>query len=108
MNCKTGTLEHKIKNSLIRRSRFMDEENELDLDKLLADAIKYLIQGQELYEASILLLCTIRATIYEDDENGGGVRNLHIRIVTDNRTIYDLISKERGSEYSNIFSAFRA
>ena len=78
----------------------------IDVDKLLAGAIRYLIQGQELYEASILLLCGIRHLIYENNEDDSDLLTLGIEVLSDSRTIYDLLSGKRNHESVRINRAF--
>ncbi len=60
---------------------------------LLASAATYLVEGQELYEASVLLLCTNLSLTRGSTYYAGiaGITNASIEL-SGNRTIYDIIN----------------
>lgn len=81
------------------------EGNTLDPEKILASAINYLIQGQDLYEASILLLSNIDINVYKGDF---GEKVVHIEL-KGNRAIYDIIyDKKNETVHTIIKEAFEA
>src|SRR5260221_4543015 len=74
-------------------------------EKLLANATNFLIQGQEFNEASILLLCDINVSIWNDDNYGP--TELAISL-TSNRAIYDIIQSRNNPSTEAIRRAFNA
>lgn len=70
---------------------------------LLANAIEFLIQGQDIEEASILLLCDIN--LYEYDHYGESQLGITL---TSNRTIYDLFNDSTNTLNHTICDAFTA
>ncbi len=73
-----------------------------DADKVLANAIAYLIEGQELYEASILLLCKIELIVW-DDEYGNTI--IEVELIG-NRAIYEIVQDEGHPSTKAIEAAF--
>ena len=85
----------------------MDDEQDFS-DFLLASATSYLIDGQEFYEASILLLCKLNTDIgrpfYDGDQS---VRNVYIELLG-NRVIYEIIQNQKHPATVTIHRAFEA
>jgi hypothetical protein len=75
-----------------------------DADKVLANAIAYLIEGQELFEASILLLCNIELTVWNEDYNWTTV----MIDLMGNRAVYEIIQDSKHSSTKSIENAFNA
>lgn len=73
-------------------------------EKLLANATNFLIQGQEFNEASMLLLCEINVSVWDDDN---GQTKISITL-TCNRAIYDIIQDSRNPSTITIRQAFEA
>src|SRR6266702_1092722 len=73
-------------------------------EMLLANATNFLIQGQEFNEASILLLCEINVS---DWQNDFGEKKVSIAL-TSNRAIYDIIQKVSNPSTIAIKKAFAA
>lgn len=73
-------------------------------EKLLANATNFLIQGQEFNEASILLLCEINVSIWDESY---GLTKLSIAL-TGNRAIYDIIQDDDNPSTIAICKAFNA
>ncbi len=74
-------------------------------EKLLANATNFLIQGQEFDEASILLLCEINVSLWNDVVNGP--TELAITLTGD-RAIYDIIQDRQNKSTILIHDAFDA
>ncbi len=74
-------------------------------EKLLANATNFLIQGQEFDEASILLLCEINVSLWNDVVNGP--TELAITLTGD-RAIYDIIQDSQNKSTILIHDAFDA
>jgi hypothetical protein len=73
-------------------------------DKLLANATHFLVQGQEFYEASILLLSQIEVEFAESDDRWGPTE-LDICFISD-RAIFDIITDNDNPHVQNIKKAF--
>jgi hypothetical protein len=73
-------------------------------DELLASAIGYLLEGQETYEASLLLLSNIETCTWNDYND---VTSLMI-VIIGNRAIYDIIQNEERPSNKIIKNAFNA
>src|SRR5947207_2723945 len=73
-------------------------------EKLLANATAFLVQGQEFNEASMLLLCGINVTIWNDNNYA---TELTIAL-TSNRAIYDIIQDDENPSTIAIHKAFNA
>ena len=73
-------------------------------EMLLANATYFLIQGQEFNEASILLLCGINVSVWDEDF---GHTKLTITL-TSNRAIYDIIQDDTSPSTIAISRAFNA
>src|SRR5689334_10771108 len=71
---------------------------------VLANATEFLIQGQEFYEAGILLLCEIAISIWESQ---GTYDDLMITLTGD-RAIYDILQQEYHESSLAIKKAFNA
>lgn len=82
----------------------VENGNILNPDRILASAVNYLIQGQELYEASILLLSDINITLYEGPH---GEEVVYIEL-KGNRIIYEIINDKANKTTKAIERAFRA
>src|SRR5260370_30610762 len=65
-------------------------------ERILASAVSYLIEGQELYEASILLLCTDLSRSFGSSYHSGSevITDVSIELAA-NRTVYDIINDEK-------------
>jgi len=73
-------------------------------EKLLASATNFLIQGQEFNEASMLLLCGINLSIWDDYDD---FTKLSIGL-TGSRAIYDIIQNDDNPSAIAIRKAFHA
>src|SRR5947199_8850847 len=73
-------------------------------EKLLANATNFLIQGQEFHEASILLLCGIDVSVWDDDYD---LIRLTIAL-SGNRAVYDIIQDDENPSTIAIHRAFNA
>src|SRR5271157_2707269 len=73
-------------------------------EKLLANTTNFLIQGQEFNEASILLLCEIKVTLWNQNY---GLNELRI-FLTSNRAVYDIIIDDKNPSTIAICKAFNA
>jgi hypothetical protein len=74
------------------------------LKKLLANATNFLIQGQDFTEASILLLCRIDVSIWDEYAD---FTKLAISLIS-NRAIYHIINDEANPSTIAICRAFNA
>jgi hypothetical protein len=79
-------------------------ENLIDDERLLANAVSFLIQGQELYEASILLLCKVDTTIVEQYSDATTIE-VELR---GSRAIYDIIQDKKHASTIAVTNAFSA
>lgn len=78
---------------------------ELPTDEvLLASAIGFLIEGQEIYEASLLLLCDIKTRPWNSYDEG---TTLMVEIIG-SRAVYDIIQNDTLPSKGNIERAFNA
>src|SRR5437763_638005 len=75
-----------------------------DPDRLLANATTFLVQGQDFYEASILLLSKIDIE-FSVNNNFINARGLDICVAAD-RAVYDIVTDSDNSHTKNIIKAF--
>jgi hypothetical protein len=73
-------------------------------DVLLANATNFLVQGQEFNEASILLLCQIKVTLWNQSYDLNELRVF----LTSNRAIYDILQDAKHPSTITIRKAFNA
>lgn len=79
-----------------------------ECDKFLASAISYLLDGQEFYEASLLLLCELH--IYEGGESYAGssaITDVSLEL-RGNRAVYEIIQDAEHSATVAIMQAFKS
>ena len=77
-----------------------------DPDRLLANATHFLIQGQDFYEASILVLSKIDVEFAENNNSFfDGPTDLDICVIAD-RAIYDIVIDRDNPRTQNILRAF--
>ena len=77
----------------------------IEPDKLLASATTFLIQGQEFYEAGILLLCNGLDLLIEREYWEGADLGIEL---SSSRAIYDIIQNDEHPSTYSIRQAFRA
>lgn len=75
-----------------------------DNEVLLASAISYLIEGQETYEASLLLLSNIETYIWDSYDDAATL----MIVIVGSRTIYDIIQDKDRPSNEIIKNAFNA
>lgn len=82
----------------------MPEDFVVNPELLLANVVNFLIQGQEFDEASILLLCGINVSTWDDDY---GAIIAAISLIS-NRAVYDIIQDRNNPSTIRIRHAFIA
>jgi hypothetical protein len=73
-------------------------------DKILANAVAYLIEGQELYEASILLLCKVDLEVWREEY---ALTTVMVDLIG-NRAVYEIIQNTKHPSTVAILNAFNA
>jgi len=80
------------------------EHTREDIDKILASAISYLIDGQEIYEASLLLLCDLY--LYEGQASYDSTDvTVELR---GNRTVHEIIQNKEHEATAAVRRAFQS
>src|SRR5260221_8080767 len=81
------------------------DKNEItDADKILANATNFLIQGEEYYEASILILSRINVSVYSEWNEQ---IELEIQVIA-SRAVYNIVTDRENKATKRIVFAFNA